>query len=146
MSSADKMDLVTSSVGGIELLVDVTSVDTCSHSSCNLSPVASLSNAELRKHTRYDSRVALLNSFCVSSRKPIKSLFGFAFSCFGRLGNEAHSLLKKLTDFLSEKKLCVVDSSEWIHRIVFSIFKGLNRFITSLNRNIFTTVKDGHVL
>ncbi|KAL0212043.1 hypothetical protein RCL1_005669 [Eukaryota sp. TZLM3-RCL] len=63
MSSADKMYLVTSSVGGIELLVDVTSVDTCSHSSCNLSPVASLSNAELRKHTRYDSRVALLNSF-----------------------------------------------------------------------------------
>ncbi|KAL0221161.1 hypothetical protein RCL1_001015 [Eukaryota sp. TZLM3-RCL] len=136
MSSADKMDLVTSSVG----------VDTCSHSSCNLSPVASLSNAELRKHTRYDSRVALLNSFCVSSRKPIKSLFGFAFSCSGRLINEAHSFLKKLNDFLSEKKLYVIDSSEWIHRIVFSIFKGLNRFITFLIRNIFTTVKDGHVL
>ncbi|KAL0228261.1 hypothetical protein RCL1_004404 [Eukaryota sp. TZLM3-RCL] len=44
MSSADKMDLVTSSVGGIELLLDVASVDTCSHSSCNLSPFASLSD------------------------------------------------------------------------------------------------------
>ncbi|KAL0227168.1 hypothetical protein P9112_014492 [Eukaryota sp. TZLM1-RC] len=123
-----RADLVAPGIDGVLNVVDVVSVDVCKNSAARLvySADSPLSNAEKKKIKKYEEPLAQLGRV-----EHVKYQFvPFAISLFGNIGPSGLHYLENFKKVLLNRSGKTMNSTFWLNRIVFCIFKSIPTMIS----------------
>ncbi|KAL0211315.1 hypothetical protein P9112_009613 [Eukaryota sp. TZLM1-RC] len=123
-----RADLVAPGIDGVLNVVDVVSVDVCKNSAARLvySADSPLSNAEKKKIKKYEEPLAQLGRV-----EHVKYQFvPFAISLFGNIGPSGLHFLENFKKVLLNRSGKTMNSTFWLNRIVFCIFKSIPTMIS----------------
>ncbi|KAL0210775.1 hypothetical protein P9112_009073 [Eukaryota sp. TZLM1-RC] len=123
-----RADLVAQGIDGVLNVVDVVSVDVCKNSAARLvySADSPLSNAEKKKIKKYEEPLAQLGRV-----EHVKYQFvPFAISLFGNIGPSGLHFLENFKKVLLNRSGKTMNSTFWLNRIVFCIFKSIPTMIS----------------
>ncbi|KAL0214803.1 hypothetical protein P9112_006987 [Eukaryota sp. TZLM1-RC] len=123
-----RADLVAPGIDGVLNVVDIVSVDVCKNSAARLvySADSSLSNAEKKKIKKYEEPLAQLGRV-----EHVKYQFvPFAISLFGNIGPSGLHFFENFKKVLLNRSGKTMNSTFWINRIVFCIFKSIPTMIS----------------
>ncbi|KAL0224118.1 hypothetical protein P9112_003508 [Eukaryota sp. TZLM1-RC] len=115
-------------IDGVVNVVDVVSVDVCKNSAARLvySADSPLSYAEKKKIKKYEEPLAQLGRV-----EHVKYLFvPFAISLFGNIGPSGLHFLENFKKVLLIRSGKTMNSTFWLNRIVFCIFKSIPTMIS----------------
>ncbi|KAL0206801.1 hypothetical protein P9112_012512 [Eukaryota sp. TZLM1-RC] len=115
-------------IDGVLNVVDVVSVDVCKNSAARLvySADSPLSNAEKKKIKKYEEPLAQLGRV-----EHVKYQFvPFAISLFGNIGPSGLHFLENFKKVLLNRSGKTMNSTFWLNRIVFCIFKSIPTMIS----------------
>ncbi|KAL0205801.1 hypothetical protein P9112_001108 [Eukaryota sp. TZLM1-RC] len=123
-----RADLVAPGIDGVLNVVDVVSVDVCKNSAARLvySADSPLSNAEKKKIKKYEEPLAQLGRV-----EHVKYQFvPFAISLFGNIGLSGLHFFGNFKKVLLNRSGKTMNSTFWLNRIVFCIFKSIPTMIS----------------
>ncbi|KAL0220075.1 hypothetical protein P9112_005728 [Eukaryota sp. TZLM1-RC] len=123
-----RADLVAPGIDGVLNVVDVVSVDVCKNSAARLvySADSPLSNAEKKKIKKYEEPLAQLGRV-----EHVKYQFvPFAISLFGNIGLSGLHFFENFKKVLLNRSGKTMNSTFWLNRIVFCIFKSIPTMIS----------------
>ncbi|KAL0207923.1 hypothetical protein P9112_010510 [Eukaryota sp. TZLM1-RC] len=115
-------------IDGVLNVVDVVSVDVCKNSAARLvySADSPLSNAEKKKIKKYEEPLAQLGRV-----EHVKYQFvPFAISLFGNIGPSGLHFFENFKKVLLNRSGKTMNSTFWLNRIVFCIFKSIPTMIS----------------
>ncbi|KAL0207810.1 hypothetical protein P9112_012438 [Eukaryota sp. TZLM1-RC] len=120
--------LVPPRIDGVLNVVDVVSVDVCKNSAARLvySANSPLANAEKKKIKKYEEPLAQLGRM-----EDVKYQFvPFAISLLGNIGPSGLHFFEKFKKVLLNRSGKIMNSTFWLNRIVFCIFKSIPTMIS----------------
>ncbi|KAL0219288.1 hypothetical protein P9112_004941 [Eukaryota sp. TZLM1-RC] len=123
-----RADLVAPGIDGVLNVVDVVSVDVCKNSAARLvySADSPLSNPEKQKIKKYEEPLAQLGRV-----EHVKYQFvPFAISLFGNIGPSGLHFFENFKNVLLNRSGKTMNSTFWLNRIVFCIFKSIPTMIS----------------